>query len=168
MEKYVNIIMQRKDREEFISCFEILKEAFKDKKTLVIINAVGISLDKKIEFLVSLSNTNKKEIINFLKVLGVKNKLDKVPVVYDGLVKKLALENNIYYADIYSKEKISDNDILKHEKELSNYFKKEIKLKNIIHDKNEIKIYIEDLGYEIIVSETSLKDKIKQHIMKAI
>lgn len=168
MEKYVDIIMQRNDREDFVKVLEILAKAFEDKNTLVIINAVGISLDKKVEFLASICNTNKKEIINLLKVLGVNSKLDKIPSLYSRLVKKIALENNIYYADIYSKDKMSDSDISKHEKELSNYFKKDIKLRNIIHDKNEIKIYIEDLGYEIIVSELSLKEKIKQHIMKAI
>lgn len=168
MEKYVDIIIKRNDREEFVKSLEILTEAFKDTRTLVLIGAVGISLDKKIEFLISVCNINKKEIINLLKVLGINSKLDKIPSLYNRLLRKIALENNIYYADIYSKDKISDNDISKHEKELSNYFKKDIKLRNVLHDKNEIKIYIEDLGYEIIVSELSLKDKIKQHIMKAI
>lgn len=168
MEKYVNIIMQRNDREDFVKGLEDLSKAFSHSKTMVIINAVGVSLDKKIEFLSSLCEINTKQFINFLKILGMNNKLNQIPNIHNKLIKAIALENNIYYADIYSKEEISINELTKYEKELSSYFNKGIKLKNIIHNKNEIKIYIEDLGYEIIVSENSLKEKLKQHIMKAI
>ncbi|WP_267524502.1 F0F1 ATP synthase subunit delta [Campylobacter sp. MG1] len=168
MEKYSSIIMNRNDRSEFLLNLEILSYAFKDKKLLEVIKAVDIKSDVKIRFLLSLLQNTKQEFINFLKVLILNNKLELIPLIYDNLVKKIALEDNICYGVIYSKESILDDDIRIYENKLSERFSKNIKLKNIISNNDEIRVYIEDLGYEITVSNTSLREKLKQHIIKVI
>lgn len=168
MEKYSSIIMDRKDREEFLANLEILSYAFKDNRVLEIIKAVDVSFDRKVDFLISLLQNAKQEFINFLKVLALNARLELIPIIYDNLVKKIALQDNICYGVIYSKEKILEDDIKLYEDKLSKRFLKSIKLKNTISNKDEIRVYIEDLGYEITVSNDTLKEKLKQYIIKVI
>lgn len=168
MEKYSSIIMDRKDREEFLANLEILSYAFKDNIVLEIIKAVDVSSDRKVDFLISLLQNAKQEFINFLKVLALNARLELIPIIYDNLVKKIALQDNICYGVIYSKEKILEDDIKLYEDKLSKRFLKSIKLKNTISNKDEIRVYIEDLGYEITVSNDTLKEKLKQYIIKVI
>lgn len=168
MEKYSSIIMDRKDREEFLANLEILSYAFKDNRVLEIIKAVDVSSDRKVDFLISLLQNAKQEFINFLKVLALNARLELIPIIYDNLVKKIALQDNICYGVIYSKEKILEDDIKLYEDKLSKRFLKSIKLKNTISNKDEIRVYIEDLGYEITVSNDTLKEKLKQYIIKVI
>lgn len=168
MEKYSDIIMKRKDRNDFLRYLEILNEAFLDSKVTMIVKAVGLKADDKIDFLVKLSDANNVEFVNFLKVLSLNKHFELIPLIYRQLVKKIALENGIYYSEIYTKDKLNDVDLAKYESKLSSYFNKNIKLKNINHNKDEVKIYLEDLGYEIIISNDLLREKLKQNIMKVI
>lgn len=168
MEKYSNIIIQREDCEIFASNLSILAEVISDERVTNILRAVGLNNDAKIDFLLSFCKNNNSSFINFVKILSQNKSLEKIPLIYKNLENKLALKNNIYSAIVFSNKKLSVEEIEDFEIKLTKYFKKTIKIKNQHTDKNEIKVYIEDLGYEILVSEVNLKNKLKDFIIKAI
>lgn len=168
MEKYSSVIIQRLDRKDFLDNLEILNNAFGNNNFKEVVLAANITNSKKLDFILSFCSYKDISFVNFLKILVMNRSLNKIPMIYQNLLKKIALEQNIFYATIYTVQPLDDISIKKYEEQLSKYFSKNIQLNNKISDKDEVRVCLEELGYEIVISNDTLKRKLKQFIIKAV
>ncbi len=142
--------------------------AFKNNKFLAIIHSPDVSRVQKEEFIRGLINTKDEKIINFIKLLISKDRLDEIPSIAHELQNRIALKNNTFHGVLISGKKVTKEKLKDIESVLSKKFDSAIKLENKVSDYNGMKVEIESLGVEIGLSTDRLKQQIAQTILNAI
>lgn len=85
-----------KDISNVIDVLRLFSNCFNDDKFKYIINSPMINKNKKESFLFSLIDTTNQNIINFIKLLNSKNRLNQIPSIYRELQKYVNIQNNEY------------------------------------------------------------------------
>lgn len=165
--RYAKAISLDQNHEDLEQGLRTLASAFKDAKFLKIIASYDLSKDKKIEFLLSLL-TATKPLQNLITILAYNSRLGLIPLIVEELNKARALKEGSYLGVIYSKETLTQDEISRFEKNLSQKFQANIKLENKINKTNGIKIALDELGYELSFSMQSLRAKMSDYILKTI
>ncbi|MBZ7946506.1 F0F1 ATP synthase subunit delta [Campylobacter sp. RM9939] len=166
--KYAKAIIERTDMEDFYYRLSVLNSAFCMPKFKDIINSNQIQKDKKLDLLNSFFEKINPNFINFLKILLKNSRLNHIPQIFKELQRQRALKENICQGIIYSKETLNDDKIKELENKLNLKLNTKIKLKNEISQNDGIKIYLEELGYEIAFSIKAFQNKISEYILKII
>ncbi|CAG9960221.1 F0F1 ATP synthase subunit delta, partial [Campylobacter lari] len=105
---------------------------------------------------------------NFINLI-VDNKREMlIPEITKELSEQKASKENTFLGQVYSKEKLSEEEIKNLEEKLSLKFNAKIRLDSKISDNDSVKISLDGLGYEISFSMQSLKAKMNEYILKAI
>lgn len=165
---YAKAILERNDFENFYSNLLELSSAFASNKFIDILNSHEIKQDKKLELILSLLNNPSDAFKNFINLI-VDNKREMlIPEITKELSEQKASKENTFLGQVYSKEKLSEEEIKNLEEKLSLKFNAKIRLDSKISDNDSVKISLDGLGYEISFSMQSLKAKMNDYILKAI
>ncbi|EGJ2904070.1 F0F1 ATP synthase subunit delta [Campylobacter lari] len=165
---YAKAILERNDFENFYSNLLELSSAFASNKFIDILNSYEIKQDKKLELILSLLDNPCDAFKNFINLI-VDNKREMlIPEITKELSEQKASKENTFLGQVYSKEKLSEEEIKNLEEKLSLKFNAKIRLDSKISDNDSVKISLDGLGYEISFSMQSLKAKMNEYILKAI
>ncbi|HEG2581520.1 TPA: F0F1 ATP synthase subunit delta [Campylobacter lari] len=165
---YAKAILERNDFEYFYSNLLELSSAFASNKFIDVLNSYEVKQGKKLEFILSLLDNPSDAFKNFINLI-VDNKREMlIPEITKELSEQKASKENTFLGQVYSKEKLSAEEIKNLEEKLSLKFNAKIRLDSKISDNDSVKISLDGLGYEISFSMQSLKAKMNDYILKAI
>jgi len=169
--RYVKALMSERDNESLNSvCTELkaLDSAYGDDKFLSIISSPDVEIDKKVEFILSILDSKSEAIINLVKLLGEKKRLNIVPEIVKELEKELSIINNSYSGIVYTNKELSSADMTKLNDQFSKKFDVSLELSQNICDYDGIKVDIDGLGCEVSFSKDRLRSQMIDHILKAV
>ena len=147
----------------------IISSAFGDDKFVSIITSPEVSVSDKINLIVSLADANNDVIlVNFIKVLGEKRRLNLIPFIANELKTQIAKINNSYVGTIYTNQELSFDYVQMIAQQFSNKFNVNLSLTQNVCDYDGIKVDIDGLGVEISFSKDRLKSQLINHILKAV
>jgi len=125
-----------------------------EKKTEMILSALGENADAK--------------LVNFIKILGENKRLDLIPMVAKVLHGKLQTISNEYEGLISSKENLDADALSKLEETLQKYTGANIKLTQQKSDVDGMRVSVDDLGIEVNFSKQRVKDQLIDFIKKSL
>ncbi|ECR2952473.1 F0F1 ATP synthase subunit delta, partial [Campylobacter jejuni] len=96
------------------------------------------------------------------------SRLECIPQIVKELERQKAFKENIFVGIVYSKEKLSQENLKDLEVKLNKKFDANIKLNNKINQDDSVKIELEELGYELSFSMKALQNKLNEYILKII
>jgi F-type H+-transporting ATPase subunit delta len=169
--RYVKALMIDRDVKGIESVYNELNTiatAFNDDKFVMIIDSTEVSIDKKVELILSFNKKVSDTVKNFIKVLADNKRLDTIPSIVEGLKSELSVLNNKYDGVIYTNKKLSQKDVKKLNTQFSKKFNVSLELTQNICDYDGIKVDISGLGVEIGFSKERLKSQMIEHILKAV
>jgi len=169
--RYVKALMTQRDNDSLNSIYSELKtvaSAFNDEKFESILTSTDITVDSKIELILSFLDNGSATVVNLVKLLGEKKRLDIIPEIVKGLDKELAVLNNSYTGIVYTNKELSSGDMKKLNGQFSKKFNVNLELSQNVCDYDGIKVDIDGLGCEIGFSKERLKSQMIDHILKAV
>ncbi|ECH5954952.1 F0F1 ATP synthase subunit delta [Campylobacter jejuni] len=166
--RYAKAIASRADINDFYQNLCILNSAFVLPKFKNIIESNEIKKERKMEFLDSFLDIKNSSFQNFLRLLIENSRLECIPQIVKELERQKAFKENIFVGIVYSKEKLSQENLKDLEVKLNKKFDANIKLNNKISQDDSVKIELEELGYELSFSMKAFQNKLNEYILKII
>jgi len=169
--RYVKALMTQRDTESLTSVFtelETIATAFKDDKFVSVLHSTDITVKSKIELILSFLDSGSSTVINLVKLLGEKKRLDIIPEIVKVLDNELAVLNNSYTGIVYTNKGLSSLEIDKLNNQFSKKFNVNLELSQNVCDYDGIKVDIDGLGCEIAFSKERLKSQMIDHILRAV
>ncbi len=169
--RYVKALMSDVDTNGLSSIFKELNTvlpAYTDEKFLLIMSSTDVSVDNKIDLILSFVDNASNTIKNLVKLLGEKKRLDIIPSIVSILKSELAVLNNSYTGVIHTNEELSESEVEKLNSQFATKFNVSLSLTQNICDYDGIKVDIDGLGFEIGLSKERLKSQMIDHILKAV
>lgn len=153
--------------EEMLRIFKSLSLCFDNEKFNSIINSPTISKKKKEEFIINLAESKNKKIINLLKILVGKNRLNLIPEICDNLNNVIKSKNNEYELVVSSSFNLTKKDI----ETLQNKLGSKLGLKLYATQKQleseGIKLFVGGVSMECGLLKNSFENNLKNHILKS-
>ena len=169
--RYVKALMTQRDNDSLNSVYNELvtiASAFKDEKFISIIASTDIAVETKIDLIVSFLNSGSATVVNLVKLLAEKKRLDIIPEIVKELSKELAVLNNSYTGIVYTNKELSSAEMDKLNGQFSKKFNVNLSLSQNVCDYDGIKVDIDGLGCEVAFSKERLKSQMIDHILKAV
>jgi len=169
--RYVKALMLDRDTSGIESIYNELKmisTAFSSERFIHIIESTEVSVDSKVDLILSFLDKISDTVKNFIKLLAENKRLDIIPEIVDGLKAELAVLSNKYDGVIYTNKELSQADVQELNKQFAKKFNIDLELTQNICDYNGIKVDISGLGVEIGFSKERLKSQMIEHILKAV
>jgi len=169
--RYVKALMSQRDNDSLNLVYNELKTigtAFNDEKFISILSSSDLSVEKKVELILSFLDNGSTSVVNLVKLLGEKKRLDIIPEIVKELDKELAVLSNSYTGVVYTNKELSSEDMDKLNGQFSKKFDVNLTLSQNICDYDGIKVDIDGLGCEIGFSKERLKSQMIDHILKAV
>ncbi|MEA3314830.1 MAG: F0F1 ATP synthase subunit delta [Campylobacterota bacterium] len=169
--RYVKAIMIDSDNKSLTTMFNELNtisNAFLSDKFTSIIKSTDITVDAKVDLMLSFLKRSSKKTTNLIKLLGEKKRLDIIPDIVNILENELAVLNNSYTGIIHTNVKLSAQEVTKLNKQFSAKFDVTLKLTQNVCKYDGIKVDIDGLGIEVGFSKDRLKAQLIEHILKAV
>ncbi|HEB7711708.1 TPA: F0F1 ATP synthase subunit delta, partial [Campylobacter jejuni] len=126
--RYAKAIASRADINDFYQNLCILNSAFVLPKFKNIIESNEIKKERKMEFLDSFFDIKNSSFQNFLRLLIENSRLKCIPQIVKELERQKAFKENIFVGIVYSKEKLSQENLKDLEVKLNKKFNANIKL----------------------------------------
>ena len=140
----------------------------KSSKFVDIINLPSLSAEKKAEFLLSLVECNSVKFSNFLLTLAKAKRLEALPDISKEFSYQKALRDNKFKGAIFSSFELNEASKKELEDKFSKKLNANIEFESKKVDYDGIKIELSDLGFEASFSMNLFKEKLTEHILKAI
>lgn len=169
--RYVKALMTQRDNDSLNSVYNELvtiASAFNDEKFVSIIASTDIAVETKVELIVLFLNNGSATVVNLVKLLAEKKRLDIIPEIVKELKKELAVLNNSYTGIVYTNKELSSEDMNKLNGQFSKKFNVNLSLSQNVCDYDGIKVDIDGLGCEVAFSKERLKSQMIEHILKAV
>jgi F-type H+-transporting ATPase subunit delta len=169
--RYVKALIEKRDIEVTTIIEEqlqIISSAYINEKFLSIISSVDVTIERKVELILSFIDEPLDAVKNLIVLLGQNRRLDIIPAISKELKKQIAVLKNSYDGVVYSNESLSSDYLTDMENSFSKKFNIELSLKNVVCDYDGIKVDIDGLGIEIGFSQERLKSQMIDHILKAV
>jgi len=169
--RYVKALMSANDTKSLSSVFNELKTistAYSDEKFLLIIASTDVSVEKKVNLILSFLKKVSGTTTNLVKLLGEKKRLDIIPTIVSILKSELAVLNNTYTGVIYTNVKLDNAEVAKLTKQFAAKFDINLKLTQNVCEYDGIKVDIDGLGVEVGFSKERLKSQLIDHILRAV
>lgn len=169
--RYVKALMSGKDNDSLKSVYEELSTistAYCDDKFQLIITSTDVTIDKKVELILSFVDNCSDTVKNLVRLLGDNKRLSIIPSIVEGLKSEIAIINNSYEGVIYTNAALSDADVQKLNDQFAKKFEVNLELTQNVCDYNGIKVDIDGLGVEVGFSKERLKSQMIEHILKAV
>ncbi len=169
--RYVKALIEKRDIKVTTIIEEqlqIISSAYINEKFLSIISSVDVTIERKVELILSFIDEPLDAVKNLIVLLGQNRRLDIIPAISKELTKQIAVLKNSYDGVVYSNESLSSDYLTDMENSFSKKFNIELSLKNVVCDYDGIKVDIDGLGIEIGFSQERLKSQMIDHILKAV
>jgi len=169
--RYVKALLDGRDVKSATAICNDLKaisSAYSEDKFISIITSSEVTIEKKIELLLSFLENTSDEVKNLVNLLGTKKRLEIIPDITSELESQVAKMNNSYTGIVYCNKELSTDYISTIEKRFSEKFDVQLSLSQNICDYDGIKVDIDSLGVEISFSKDRLKSQMIEHILKAV
>lgn len=167
--KYALVLMQRDDWEYFYSKLSFLHELLvSNKDFLGLLSSKIVKFSHKVKIILELFEDNTKEFENLIYLLADNSRLSLISEIFLNMQQYKMERENVTTAIVYTASPLSADVLKSLENDLSKKFSVNVKLLNKISDSDNVKIVLDSLGYEINISPSYLKHKIKEFILKAI
>ncbi|SFV89744.1 ATP synthase delta chain [hydrothermal vent metagenome] len=158
-----------KDIASAASVLNVLTEAIASEKIATVLTSPIISAEKKTEMiLTALGNTLDSSLINFIKILGENKRLDLIPAISKVLNAELQKASNKYEGILKSSKKLDKNELKKLEDTLGKYTGASITLKQEKSDLDGLRVSVDDLGIEVNFSKQRVKEQLIDFIKKSL
>lgn len=168
--KYTKALIEALGAKKAIQAIEILytlSQCCSDTKFQSIINSPTLPKKQKESFVLSVANTKDKKIINFLKLLIQKNRLNIIPSIYDELKNSLNLSKNEYEVIVYSSFKLDSKDLDMIKDRLSSKLGVSLYITEKSMKTEGLRIFIEGMSVEASFLKDRFTSGIRSHILKA-
>jgi len=169
--RYVQALLavaDKKERETYIKLLNGIADSFSSPEVQEVIEAPIVSKDEKVDVVLSaLGKKADSKIVNFIKILGEKKRLDLIPQIAAILNAQVQKESNSYEGIINSKETLEEDEVSKLEQTLKRYTGSKITLTQEKSDLDGLKVAVEDLGIEVNFSKERVKEQLIDFIMKS-
>jgi len=169
--RYVKALMSQRDNDGLNAVYNELKtiaSAFNDDKFESILSSTDVAVESKIELMLSFLNSGSTTVVNLVKLLGEKKRLNIIPEIIKVLDKELAVLNNSYTGIVYTSKELSSLEMDKLNSQFSKKFNVHLKLSQDVCDYDGIKVDIDGLGCEIGFAKSRLRSQMIDHILKAV
>jgi len=169
--RYVKALMLDRDTKSVESIYNELNNiasAFTSEKFILIIDSTEVSMDSKVELILSFVKNASDVVKNFIKILAENKRLDIIPDIVQGLKDELSVLNNKYDGVIYTNKKLLKKDVQNLNKQFAKKFNIKLELTQEVCDYDGIKVDIAGLGVEVGFSKERLRSQMIEHILKAV
>ncbi len=168
--KYTKALVDAIDSKDISGVIDILKflsNCFNNEQFKYIINSPMINKDKKESFIFSLINVRDKKIINFIRLLNIKNRLNEIPFIYNELQKYVNIGNNEYELIIYSSFDIDSKSQEYIRSELSKRLGVSLFATKKYMEMEGIKLFVDGISLETSFLKNGFSNSLKKYILKA-
>ncbi|WP_353663053.1 F0F1 ATP synthase subunit delta [Hydrogenimonas sp. SS33] len=146
-----------------------MAKAFEDPRFKEIIASPEVSKSQREEFLLSmLGEKADKNLVNFVKTLGIHNRFDLIPEIALLLQKEIQRRANRYEGVVESRKPLDKKLLSELESSLSKYVDATVVLHPVKSERDGIKVTVEDLGVEASFSKDRVASDMISHILKAL
>ncbi len=146
-----------------------LSQAMQDNEIAQTIISPIISVQTKVDMLVaSLGENADAKMVNLIKLLGEKRRLDLVPLIAKDLNATLQKESNHYEGVIKSPTVLNEDTVADLENTLNRYTGATVKLTQKESQTQGLIVSVEDLGIEINFSKQKIKEQLINFINKSL
>ncbi len=169
--KYAKALMEEAGGkiDTYIEALKGVAESFADRQIMEAVRSPLVDKEKKADMiLAALGKKPDTALVNLVKLMAQKNRLDLIPEMVDIVSFEQKKASNKFEGTIYSDEQLGSDSVSKLEKSLEKYSKAEIKLNQAKSDQPGIKVEIDDLGIELGFSREKVKQALINHIQKAL
>lgn len=146
----------------------VIASAFANDRFNSIVTSPEVTDGQKIELVISFLESADNTLVNFIKLLGEKRRLDLIPQIANELKVQLAKMNGKYTGVVYTNSELSSDYISSIETQFSKKFNVNLSLSQNVCDYDGIKVDIDGLGVEISFSKERFKSQMIDHILKAV
>ncbi len=170
--RYVKALLSVIGTEEKAKTAELLEgiaAAMGEAKVKQIIDSPIVSGNDKVELLIaSLGQDADNKLVNFIKVIGEKKRLDLIPAISKVMNALIQKESNMYEGVIKSRTQLDEASIENLEATMNRYTGSQIKLKQVESDLDGLRVSVDDLGIEVNFSKERVKDQLIDFIKKSL
>jgi F-type H+-transporting ATPase subunit delta len=169
--RYVKALMKDREKESLTTIYKelsLISSAFNDEKFTLIVSSSEVTVQKKIDLMLSFIENCSDATNNLIKLLAEKKRLGVIPGIVESLKQELAVLNNKYEGVVYTNNELSSSDLENLNSQFAKKFNVELELAQNVCDYNGVKVDIEGLGVEISFSKERLKSQMIEHILKAV
>ncbi len=153
---------------EIHSYMEALAELFRDWKIKEVLISPEVSKEQKLSFLLEPLKGANEKLVNFLKLLAQKDRLNVIPAIAKELKDLIAFEEKRFEGRVYSEYTLEPKDIQKIQEALAKKVGAEVILKQAPQKFDGIKVEVDTIGIEIEFSKSKIKKQLIENILKAI
>lgn len=150
-----------------LDTLQLISSCFEDSQFSAIVNSPTISKSKKEDFILSVTKIKDKKIINFIKLLNQKNRLDEIPSICDELRKYINYSKNEYELMVYSSFKLDSKDLEHIKEELSKRLGVSLYATEKSMDEEGVRLFVDGIGVETSFSKSGFSNSLRNYILKA-
>jgi F-type H+-transporting ATPase subunit delta len=157
------------DKAQIAAVLQTIAASMGDTKVKEMIDSPIISTSAKVELIIaSLGQDADSKLVNFIKVIGEKKRLDLIPAISKVMNALIQKESNEYEGVIKSKTALDQASIENLEATMNRYTGSQIKLKQVESNLDGLRVSVDDLGIEVNFSKERVKDQLIDFIKKSL
>lgn len=157
-----------KDLSGALEVLNTLSEVINDPKIKATLTSPIISNEDKTGLILSAMSDDDNTLVNFIKILGEKGRLDLIPVITKVLNADQQRVANEYEGVVKSATSLDGADLTNLEETLKKYTGSTIKLRQVKSDLDGVRVSVDDLGIEVNFSKQRVKEQLIDFIKKSL
>jgi len=162
-------VIETNEKAPIAAILQAIATSMGEQKVKAIIESPIVSMNAKVELiLASLGEGADSKLVNFIKVIGEKKRLDLIPAISKVMNALIQKESNEYEGVIKSKKVLDQASIENLEATMNRYTGSQVKLKQVQSDLDGLRVSVDDLGIEVNFSKERVKDQLIDFIKKSL
>ena len=157
-----------KDLSGALEVLNLLSEAISTPEVESTLISPIISSEDKTAMILSAMSDDDNTLVNFIKVLGEKGRLDLIPAITKVLNTDQQRVSNEYEGVVKSASSLDGADLANLEETLKKYTGSTIKLTQEKSDLDGVRVSVDDLGIEVNFSKQRVKEQLIDFIKKSL
>jgi F-type H+-transporting ATPase subunit delta len=157
-----------KDLTGALEVLNTLSEAISTPEIESTLTSPIISSEDKTAMILSAMSDDDMTLVNFVKVLGEKGRLDLIPAITKVLNSDQQRVSNEYEGVVKSASSLNGTDLANLEETLKKYTGSTIKLTQEQSDLDGVRVSVDDLGIEVNFSKQRVKEQLIDFIKKSL
>jgi len=157
-----------KDLSGVLEVLNTLSEAISTPEIKSTLASPIISSEDKTGMILAAMSDDDSTLVNFIKVLGEKGRLDLIPVITKVLNADQQRVANEYEGVVKSATSLDGADLANLEETLKKYTGSTIKLTQVKSDLDGVRVSVDDLGIEVNFSKQRVKEQLIDFIKKSL
>jgi len=157
-----------KDLPGALEVLNVLSEAISAPEVESTLTSPIISSEDKTAMILSAMSDDDMMLVNFIKVIGEKGRLDLIPAITKVLNSDQQRVSNEYEGVVKSASSLDGTDLANLEETLKKYTGSTIKLTQEKSDLDGVRVSVDDLGIEVNFSKQRVKEQLIDFIKKSL